>query len=379
MKYHNRTFVLCGVAFLLSVSSARGGEPEEKEGLCLPLCNRTKTETTLGTCKAIIPACGLVTKISACRANFTPRFTFPPFPWLQKCLGYEVRDKYTVHDPRYSHSDFDNKWPRISPFAHGPSSATPAQLRTVLAFYDDYARLAQECHDFVDKCQKNYVPSPTIEQRVGKSLLDAWNNLKAGNLCPVMVAAVELSSPINLLATEAINKALGKPLPGEKCIKAFKEGFVCDIPDAVKDVAIVISGSLREAWRNRRVCGPAAVLGLGAGLLCGTGYYLAGYGKRLWNCVSKMPLRHILLTLAEGTSEAGCKIAGGLALDAVIEILTAGTGTAALVAKWAGKLKGVLDVVMLNKLAKSMGVGVELAKKFTEENLKNFWKECNKP
>lgn len=208
----------------------------------------------------------------------------------------------------------------------------------------------------------------------GKSFLvgqlkAAWQAIKKLDCSGLVAAIAPFANPLYY--------GLSKLIPGgygTTCYNNLYAGFICGIPDAIISIGKMIWGIGEAVWKNRGTClkfGVAASplfaymgpLAPSAGLLmCGTFYYLKDAVtkfvdtiKKAYQCFSAMSkdkLVHLVLNQAIGTV---CNILGSVAFDIVLNVLTAGGGAPATVAKWINKIKTILDKLQPLQYLKKIG------------------------
>ncbi|MBI3071024.1 MAG: hypothetical protein HYY84_02750 [Deltaproteobacteria bacterium] len=155
--------------------------------------------------------------------------------------------------------------------------------------------------------------------------------------------------------------------PSGTCVREFRKGFICAIPYLVGEVARLGIATIKTAWAHRSECFKAAVLtgplATGGFAACGLYYYIKENLAKATACLRSMKGNQIWKLLWESAWKLGCWIAGELVADILLETLSGGSGTPALIAKWAKKISTLLPTsewLGLGKAAARLGPkGVE--------------------
>jgi methanogenic corrinoid protein MtbC1 len=202
---------------------------------------------------------------------------------------------------------------------------------------------------------------------VKEQVKEAWQALKDLD-CGKLVEISSKLDPMSVLLQQV-------PILG-RCGVEARKGFICSIPDTVKELGKVVVGSAKAAWDNKGKCITAglattAMMVPGAGTaMCGLYYYAVPKLKKLGQCVQQLynakDFWAELKTMfkKEGTSKsmrdtfiaAACNFIGALALDVVLTVATEGGSLPATVSKWVA-----WALPMGTKIPK-LGAGVKLAK-----------------
>jgi hypothetical protein len=138
--------------------------------------------------------------------------------------------------------------------------------------------------------------------------------------------------------------------PAATCMDQFSVGFVCGTGQMMHALRTVAVGSIRSAWEHRQACFRTAILAGplgGAGFaLCGLYYYAKPQVVKMARCAQQL-YRENQLWRALWTElwHTGCELAGQMTLDVVMEALSGGAGTAAMIGSWFFKIKRLISPV----------------------------------
>ncbi len=192
-------------------------------------------------------------------------------------------------------------------------------------------------------------------------------------ICKEMVGAIKevncedfvgAASKLNTFI-DPINRILAEAFPANmECLTEFQKGFICAVPQGVRDIVVLGSASVAYAWENRQTClapsmllplvasGPSGLSSTGIGFsICGLGYFLADEWDRfkcVWQSMVGNP-RFVLLVKA--LVKVACNLAGQALFDFVLGALTGGTSLTTTIpmriqafAKRVSKVKDIVDI-----------------------------------
>jgi gas vesicle protein len=169
-------------------------------------------------------------------------------------------------------------------------------------------------------------------------------------------------------------------VPAGTCLVEFRKGFYCGIPDMIVTLGKLYLGSAQAAWNNKKVCGVATILAgpLGPSAFMGCGLFF--YGKeqvaKMAACFKKLNTKEFFSLLWKEAWKLGCNVLGGIVLDIVIDLLLAGGGTPAIVAKWVKKVGDMLSPAAWMKIANKIGAkSVDAAVSYVQ-NVSKGLTEC---
>jgi hypothetical protein len=151
--------------------------------------------------------------------------------------------------------------------------------------------------------------------------------------------------------------------PAGVCLREFRKGFICGIPDMIKTLYQLGRGSIEAAWANKTKCFGTAFLagpmGPSAFAMCGLYYYAKPKVQKMVGCIKSLSqsgnMKLFWKVLWEEAWKLGCNVLGSIAMDVVLDVLSAGVGTIASVAKWVKKLADLLSPAVWMKIANKIG------------------------
>jgi hypothetical protein len=222
----------------------------------------------------------------------------------------------------------------------------------------------------------NYAKDKVKEgEKFLKDKLAAVTAFLDGLSCEKIVEMGAKFDPMNIL--------LSKVPALQTCRVEMQKGFICKIPNLVKDLVTMLKGSLKGAWENKVLCGSVGLATMGAGLIsCGLAMWAGPKLAKVAQCLNELRktegiVNALKAIFAPGTPDPskpkwwgmmkfGCNFVGGILMDLVIAALTGGGSLA-------GSISGQI-VKMLPQLAgktsewilqKAVGAGIATTQQLT--------------
>ena len=202
---------------------------------------------------------------------------------------------------------------------------------------------------------------------------EIWAGVKSLD-CGRIVDAASSFDPLTIIFDRVAR-------PVATCQREFRKGFICNIPDSIKDIATLAWGSLSAAWEHRWRCGAAGLLtgplAPGVVSMCGFYYFAEPKVRKMATCMRKLYReRQFFSMLWVELGKIACSVAGQITLDVLLEFLSGGTGTAAIVAKWIKRIGDALSPAQRLKIAGAAGQRTfDAAVDFSKNVMRNL-SEC---